>query len=167
MGSMLELTVYGLLGLAGVAYALNSHNIKFTLTDHMPGVLNERKTLFAFGFLLILLGLALAFLIGIRHNILTLIGAWLMLLGSAPWFNRRIVRKSFDRDEMKVIRVTILTGLAIVLLSLVSFFLPSYFFSPGTFFMGLAIVVLAGRLWWNMDPALADHVMVQSKRNYS
>src|SRR5690606_20293765 len=100
-----------------------------------------RKIIFTIGLAIVILGLLCAPFLGIHHNIITILGCWMMLLGSAPWFNRRIVRKHFHPDERRVIRTTLLAGLFIALIGIISiilsFFMPAYT-SLGTFFMGIA-----------------------------
>jgi hypothetical protein len=158
--------LYGIIGLAGVVYALNSHRVHFVLADHLPKPFDNRKVVFLAGMALALLGLGSSFLIGIHHNLITLPALWIVLLGSTPWFNKRAVRKFFSPEEMSIIRRTMLAGFIMVVLSTLLVFL-SPGFSSGTFFMGLSVLTLAGRLWWNMDLAFESHVMVQSKRDYS
>lgn len=162
----MEWILFVLLGLTGVVYALRSYNMKFTLTDHLPGPLGNRKIVFLLGFAIVLLGFFLAYWIGIHHGFLSLLGGWLMLAGSAPWFNKRIVRKFFDPKEWRVIRTTLFAGIFLTLLSTGFFYLPPQF-SPGAFLMGIAIVILSGRLWWNQDMEAHYRVMSHSKRDYS
>ncbi|MFB3787798.1 MAG: hypothetical protein ACE15F_15675 [bacterium] len=162
----LEGIIFSVIGLTGVVYALKSHEVNFTLTDHLGGVLQNRKVLFFIGLLIVFLGFGLAYAIREHHGFITLAGAWLMLTGSAPWFNKRIVRKFFDPAEWRVIRTTIYAGLLLTLLSTGFFFFPPMF-SPGTFLMGIAITILAGRLWWNQDIEAQHRTMVFSKRDYS
>jgi len=162
----LEWILFSIMGLAGVLYALKSHDVKFTLTDHLWGFLQNRKALFFIGLAIVFLGFALAYVIREHHGFITLIGSWLMLAGSAPWFNKRIVRRFFDPAEWRVIRTTIYAGLLLTLLSTGFFYFPPLF-SPGTFLMGIAITILAGRLWWNQDIEAQNRTMVFSKRDYS
>lgn len=160
-----EFVLFTLLGLAGVVYAYISHEFKSSVTDSLPETLRESKVLFAIGFALILAGYASAYAIGPRHGYVTIIGGWIMLVGSAPWFNKRICRKFFAPEELKVIRVTLFSGLIIVIFSTGALYVPPMF-SPGTFLMGVSLALLSGRLWWNQDPSLQNQIMQQSKRNY-
>jgi len=170
MQNLIELIVYGLIGLAALGYAINSNNIKFCRAEHLPEPFNKRKVIFLIGFVIVIVGFLSAYLIGVHHNIITLIGGWFMLLGSTRWFQRRDVRIFFVRDEWRVIRQTIFAGLIIMVLSIgvsTGFFVIQSHLSIGTFFVGLAIAYLGGRLWWNQDEAATHQVMVQSKRDYS
>ncbi len=170
MQNLIELVVYGLIGLAALGYAINSNNIKFCLTEHLPDPFSKRKVVFLIGFAIVIVGLLSAYLIGVHHNVITLIGGWFMLLGSTRWYQRRAVRVFFVRDEWRVIRQTIFSGLIIMLLSIgvsTGFFLLQPHLSVGTFFVGFAVAFLGGRLWWNQDEAVTQQVMVQSKRDYS
>jgi len=65
-----------------------------------------------------------------------------------------------------VIRMTIYAGALVMLLSTGLFYLPPIF-SPGTFLMGVAILLLSGRLWWYQDLEFQHQSMVFSKRDYS
>ncbi len=161
-----ELILFTIIGAAGVVYAFNSHRFEFSLPDHLPGKLGKRKIIFVLGVFIILVGFVLDYVIGSLHQIITLAGGWFMLLGSAPWFNRRIVRRLFDPIEMRIIRITIHTGLLLAVMSTGFFWLPPHF-SPGTFLIAIAHVILGGRLWWNMDVTNEESHMVFSKRDYS
>lgn len=161
-----EWLLYVLLGLAGVAYAVKSHDFKFTLTDHLPGPFSHRKVVFLIGFALVLAGFALAYPMGQHHGFISVTGGWLMLAGSAPWFNKRIARKFFDPKEWRVIRTTIYSGVLLVILSTGFFYLPPTF-SPGAFLLGIAITLLSGRLWWNQDAEAHYRVLSHGKRDYS
>jgi hypothetical protein len=161
-----EWILFTILGLVGVVYAVKSYDMKLNITKYLPGKLSNQKILFIIGFAIVMVGFALSYLIGSHHGFITLTGTWIMLLGSAPWFNRRVVRKSFDPGEWKVIRSTIYAGILLVLLSTGLFYFPPVF-SPGTFLMGISIAILAGRLWWHHDLEAPNRTMVFSKRDYS
>ncbi|RJP26827.1 MAG: hypothetical protein C4527_14485 [Candidatus Omnitrophota bacterium] len=161
-----ELGVYTLIGLAGVVYAYHSHRVRFSLPDLLPGILGNRKIIFSIGLGVVLAGFVLDSFIGIHHQIITLAGGWFMLLGSAPWFNRRIVRRLFDPVEWRIIRITMYAGFGLTIVSSGWLWLPSHF-SGGTFLIGIAHMVLAGRLWWNQDLSANNSHMVFSKRDYS
>lgn len=161
-----EWIVFTVLGLGGIVYAYNSYLIKFTATDYLPQGLRDRKIVFMAGLAAVLAGFASSYFIGIHHGFISVAGGWIMLLGSTPWFDRRIVRKFFSPEEMRVIRLTMFTGFLIALFSTGYLMFPPMF-SPGTFLMGISLLLLAGRLWWNQDPTLQHQIMQQSKRNYS
>jgi len=144
------LAIYTLIGLTAAIYAFYSDRVKFTLADHLPGVLANRKMLFTIGLFIVLFSFAAAYLLGVHHALITLFGGWVMLLGSAPWFNQRIVRRTFAPPERRIIRTTIFAGLIIAVLSSGRFYFPPQS-SPSAFLVGLAIMILAGRLWWNGD----------------
>ena len=161
-----EWILYVLFGLSGVVYATKSYDFKFTITDYLPGPLGNRKILFLVGFAIVFAGFALSYLIGDHHGFISLAGGWIMLVGSAPWFNKRIVRKFFDPKEWKVIRTTIYAGVLLTVLSTGLFYFPAQF-SPGAFLLGIALTILSGRLWWNQDLEAQYRVMSHSKRDYS
>ncbi|MBN2326269.1 MAG: hypothetical protein JXR73_03875 [Candidatus Omnitrophica bacterium] len=161
-----EWTLFVILGLAGVIYAVKSYNFKFTLTDHLPGPLSNRKIVFLIGFAVVLVGFALSYVMGGHHEFISIAGGWIMLAGSAPWFNKRIVRKFFDPKEWRVIRTTIYAGVILTVLSTGFLYFPPRF-APGTFLLGIAITILSGRLWWNQDLEAHYRVMSHSKRDYS
>lgn len=160
------IVLYTLIGVSGFLYGLYSDRINFTMMEKLPGILSNRKVLFFGGLLVVLLGFGCAYAIGDHHAVITLIGGWIILLGSAPWFDRRIMRKSFAPPERRVIRNTMFAGLFITILSTGLLYFPPAL-SPGTFFIGLAITVLAGRLWWKQDVEFEYQHMVHSKRDYS
>ncbi len=162
----LEFILFTLLGLCGVVYAYISHEFKSNITDGLPESFRESKVLFAIGFVVLLIGFGLSFVIGTHHGFITIIGGWIMLAGSAPWFNKRICRKFFAPEELKVIRITLLAGLLIAIFSTGMLMFPPIF-SPGAFLMGVSLVLLSGRLWWNQDPSLQNQIMQHSKRDYS
>jgi hypothetical protein len=159
-----ETILFFLLGFIGIVYAFKSDQLRFSLTDHLPGPLANRKILFVLGFAIVVAGFASAYVIGSHHGFIALFGSWIMLVGSAPWFNKRCVRKFFDPAEWKVIRTTIYAGIVISLLSTGFFYLPPVF-SPGPFLIGIAIIILSGRLWWKQDIEDQYRVMQHSKRN--
>ncbi len=161
-----EQILYLLIGFAGIIFAYYSHRIHFSLPDRLPSKIGKRKIIFTIGFGIILLGFVSDYVIGAHHQAITLLGGWLMLLGSTPWFNRRIVRRLFDPVEMRIIRITLFTSLFLVILSTGLFFLPPHF-SAGTLLIGIANMILAGRLWWNQDVTGDTGHMVFSKRDYS
>ncbi|MEW6238361.1 MAG: hypothetical protein AB1656_23495 [Candidatus Omnitrophota bacterium] len=144
------LAIYTLIGIAAMIYAFYSDRVKFTLADHLPEVLANRKMLFTAGLAIVLIGFGAAYALGVHHALITLFGGWIMLLGSAPWFNQRIVRRLFAPPERRIIRTTIFTGFVIAVLSSGRFYFPPQC-SPSAFLLGLAIMILAGRLWWNGD----------------
>lgn len=162
----IELICCTILGLAGIVYAYHSYHLKFAATDYLPERLRDRKVIFVAGFALVLLGFLTAYRIGEHHGFISLVGGWIMLLGSTPWFDKRICRKFFAPEELRVIRVTLFAGLLIAALSTGFLKFPPVF-SPGAFLMGISLMLLAGRLWWNQDPSLQNQIMQQSKRNYS
>lgn len=161
-----EWILFTILGLLGVIYAIRSYDIKFNILNYLPGVLAKQKIVFIIGFSVVMLGFLTSYWIGDHHGFITLIGSWVMLLGSTPWFNRRVVRRSFDHGEWKVIRSTIYAGVLMTVLSTGLLFFPPIF-SPGTFLMGISITILAGRLWWYQDLEAPYRTMVFSKRDYS
>lgn len=160
-----EFILFTVLGLAGVVYAYISHEFNSSPTDSLPPALRENKVLFSIGFVLVLMGYGAAFVVGPHHGFITIVGGWIMLIGSTPWFNKRICRKFFAPEELKVIRITLFAGLLITFFSTGVLYVPPMF-SPGTFLMGVSLVLLSGRLWWNQDPSLQNQIMQQSKRNY-
>lgn len=162
----MEWILFLVLGLLGVVYAVKAHDIKFSLTNRLPAPFNNRKVLFSIGFAIVLIGFAVAYPLGVHHGFLSVAGGWIMLAGSAPWFNKRAARKFFDPKEWRVIRVTIYSGVALSLLSTGFFYFPPRF-SPGAFLLGIAVALLGGRLWWNQDMEAHYRVLSHSKRDYS
>ncbi len=158
--------LYTLIGLFCFFYAFYSDRFHFQVNEHLPGILGERKVLFMFGLLIVLAGFGSAYILESHHALITLVGGWIMVLGSSTWFDRRIVRKSFALEERRVIRTTIFTGFFIVVLATGLFYFPPRF-SPAGVLVGLSVMVLAGRLWWNQDPEFDYQTMVFSKRDYS
>lgn len=155
-----------ILGLAAVVFAFNSDRFRFNILNHMPGPLKERKVMFVIGLAIILGGFVASYWIGPFHGFIGVFGGWLMLLGSAEWFNLRVVRKLFAPVEHKVIRITLYTGLFIAILSTGLLSFPPMF-SPGVFLLGLSLMIMGGRLWWNEDIGYEHHTMKHSKRDYS
>ncbi len=153
------------IGLIAVAYAFHSDRIRYNILDHLPGPLGERKVVFAIGFAIVLAGFGLAYAAAPFHEFACLIGGWLMLLGSAEWFNLRIVRKLFAPVETKVIRITMFSGIILAILSTGWLLFPPAF-SPGGFLMGVSVTIMAGRLWWNEDLGYLTHTAKHSKRDY-
>lgn len=164
--SIIEWIFYTLIGLFGIGFAVRFEGIAFSLSDYLPGKLGERKTAFFVGFAILLVGFAAAFFLGNHHGLISLLGGWLMLLGGAPWFRERALRKLFDPVEMRVIRATLLFGLVISLLSTGWLYFPPCF-SPGTLLMGISVMIPPLRLWWNQDLSRMNRTMIFSKRDYS
>ena len=162
----MEFILFTLLGLAGIVYAYISHEFKYSVTDSLPEKLRETKVLFTIGLVTVLAGFVSAYMIGSHHGFITIAGGWIMLAGSTPWFNKRICRKFFAPEELKVIRITLFTGIILAVLSTGFVKFPPEF-SPGTFLIGISLALLGGRLWWNQDPSLQNQIMQQSKRDYS
>jgi hypothetical protein len=143
----LERLFFVLIGLGGILYAFLFYRFNFNPLVLFPGPLRERKLAFSAGFLVMLIGFVLSWFIGRHHEVISLFGAWGMLLGSSYWFHQRYLRQAFAPSEWKIIRITLFSGIVVTLLSTGFFFLPK-FFSPGLFLMGIAIMYIPGRLWW-------------------
>lgn len=147
----IEPMVYIVLGIVGIFYAYGSYRWNFNPLKAFPGALRERKLAFGAGFLVMMAGFALSWVIGRHHELISLFGAWGMLLGASYWFNQRRFRREFAEKEWKIIRITLTSGVLVSLLSTGLFYYPKMF-SPGTFLIGIALLFLSGRLWWNAVP---------------
>lgn len=158
--------IISLIGFAGLVFAFIYEHCNITFLQKLPSPLQNRRNVFFGGLLLIFLSFVLAYWIAPYHGILGAFGGWVMLLGSAEWFNLRIERKLFAAVELKIIRNTMLIGVAIALLSTGLFYFPAHF-SPGTFLLGIAIMTMPGRLWWKEDLNYEAMTMKHSKRDYS
>ncbi|MDX9755349.1 MAG: hypothetical protein RBU29_15390 [bacterium] len=147
----LELLMYTLLGLGGVIYALQAYRLQGNPLRCFPGPLRERKLAFAAGFLVMLIGFGLSWRFDQHFELISLFGAWGMLLGGAQWFNQRHLRRAFAPSEWKIIRITLFSGLLVMALSTGLFYFPRAF-APGTMLIGLALILVPGRLWWRSSP---------------
>lgn len=154
------------LGLPGLIYAFLFERVRMNILESLPTPFNNRRVVFALGLVVVLVSYGLAFLIGVFHGFIALLGGWIMLLSSAPWFTLRIERKLFASVEMKVIRQTMIIGILIILAGFLLIPLRGEF-SPGGLMAGLAIALLAGRLWWREDLTYETMTMSHSKRDYS
>ena len=147
----MESFIYAILGLGGIFYAYQCYHWPVNPLDYFPGRLKERKLAFAAGFAIVICGFIASWFIGKHSQLISLTGTWFMLLGSSFWFHQRCLRRAFAPSEWKIIRITLFSGFGISVFSTGIFWLPCKL-SLGTVFMGIALMLLAGRLWWLSDP---------------
>lgn len=147
----MESFISAILGLGGIFYAYQCPRLPVNPLDYFPGRLKERKLAFAVGLVIVITGFAASWFIGKHAELISLTGTWVMLLGSSYWFHQRTLRRVFAPSEWKIIRITLFSGLIICLFSTGIPGIPARLF-PGTVFMGIALILLSGRLWWLSNP---------------
>jgi hypothetical protein len=140
-----------ILGIGSIIYAWISYRFSFNPLHAFPGPLQDRKLAFSAGAIVVLIGFILSWWIGRYHEIISLFGAWGMLLGASYWFNLRYFRKEMAPGEWRIIRITLIAGLIVALLSTGWFYLPAKP-APGTLLVGIALLLLSLRMWWRVLP---------------